>query len=68
MQHIQFLNFYIMTLVVKSIATAKVPKKKVYRDIYAGYEILKAKYGLKVNEELRKEMEEKDNGHNDIWD
>jgi hypothetical protein len=57
-----------MTLVAPSIGTAKIPKKKVYRDAFAGHEILKAKYGLKVNEELRKEMEEKDNGHNEIWD
>jgi hypothetical protein len=57
-----------MTLLVKSIGTAKVPKKKVYRDIFAAHEYAKAKFNISVNETIRKEMEEKDNGHEEIWD
>lgn len=52
----------------KAIGLGIVPKRKKYRDVKKAAAALKAKFNLSVNQELYKEMADKDNGHNDIWD
>ena len=48
--------------ITNDIATVKnVPKRRVYRDIFAIHAALKAKYPYTVNENLVKEMEDRDN-------
>ncbi|MEY4905788.1 MAG: hypothetical protein RLZZ292_3603 [Bacteroidota bacterium] len=57
------------TFTEKGMTMDKMPKRKKYReDPFIVHEILKARFNFSVNEALSREIEELDNGNEEIWD